>query len=184
MTHDFSLRSHVFEDSDPLREVKASKLSAWKEYWLSGSVAMAWSSPSLIPCPTPIANIVMPSFLALSASAAVSCLLLELPSVTTTAIFGTPGLWPKERNKWCYKISLGPCLWLTTKCNCLKTYKSPQLLMQEDCLKKKYIKIYWRLNWFGLFGIHHIHKNCHHAATTVKWASDNFKFHKKDLGFN
>lgn len=140
MTHEFSLRSHVFEDSDPLREVKASKLSAWKEYWLSGSVAMEWSSPSLIPCPTPMANIVMPSFLALSASAAVSCLLLELPSVTTTAIFGTPGLWPKERNKWCYKIPLCSGMLLTTKCNCLKINKTPQLLMQNN-----YSKNDWRL---------------------------------------
>lgn len=140
MTHEFSLRSHVFEDSDPLREVKASKLSAWKEYWLSGSVAIEWSSPSLIPCPTPMANIVMPSFLALSASAAVSCLLLELPSVTTTAIFGTPGLWPKEWNKWCYKIPLCSGMLLTTKCNCLKINKTPQLLMQEDCFKQKLLQ--------------------------------------------
>lgn len=89
------VRSQVFDDKVPLREVKASKLSARNVYWLSGSVEIAFSSLLLIPCPTPIANMVIPSFLALSASAAVSCRLLELPSVTTIPIFGTPGLCPK-----------------------------------------------------------------------------------------
>jgi hypothetical protein len=61
---------------------------------LSGSVAIAFSSAFDTPLPTPMARTVTPASRSFLASAAVAVALLDFPSVTTIATFGTFGLSP------------------------------------------------------------------------------------------
>ena len=61
---------------------------------------MAFNSDFLAPLPTPIARTVIPASRAFFASEAVSAALLDWPSVTIIATFGTFGLSPEIKDKY------------------------------------------------------------------------------------
>ena len=73
------LPSHVFFDREPLMLLREAKLLTLNTCVLSGSVAMAFSSASLIPEPTPMEKTVTPWALSKSASEEVAAGLLDWP---------------------------------------------------------------------------------------------------------
>lgn len=69
--------SQVFFDKVPLMLSKEAKFVTWNTWVASGSVAMAFSSLSFAPDPTPMENTVIPAWRNKAASEAVAAALFD-----------------------------------------------------------------------------------------------------------